>query len=84
MRDNGWQWHQLDHMRIICTMLQTDNYASTSLLNVVAQVHFLMLNQQYHSTEGKPKGNIRQQQTKATFCIPDMTSAFEMTPGLWR
>jgi len=29
----GWQWHQLDHMEIICTSLQTDNYASTSSLN---------------------------------------------------
>jgi len=27
----GWQWHQLDHMQIICT-LQTDNHASSSLL----------------------------------------------------
>jgi len=26
----GWQWHQLDHMQIICASLQTDNYASTS------------------------------------------------------
>jgi len=25
----GWQWHQLDHMQIICTLLQTDNHAST-------------------------------------------------------
>jgi len=29
----GWQWHQLDHMQIICTSLQTDNVASTSSLN---------------------------------------------------
>jgi len=29
----GWQWHQLDHMRIIYTLLQTDNHASTSPLN---------------------------------------------------
>jgi len=29
----GWQWHQLDHMQIICTLLQTDNHASTSSLN---------------------------------------------------
>jgi len=28
-----WQWHQLDHMQIICTSLQTDNYASTSPLS---------------------------------------------------
>jgi len=25
----GWQWHQLDHMQIICTTLQTDNHTST-------------------------------------------------------
>ena len=25
----GWQWHQLDHMQIICTSLQTQNHAST-------------------------------------------------------
>jgi len=29
----GWQWHQLDHMQIICSSLQTDNYISTSPLN---------------------------------------------------
>jgi len=29
----GWQWHQLDHMEIICTSLQTDNHASTSPLS---------------------------------------------------
>jgi len=23
----GWQWHQLDHMQIICTSLQTDHHA---------------------------------------------------------
>jgi len=29
----GWQQHQPDHMKIICTSLQTDNHASTSTLN---------------------------------------------------
>ena len=29
----GWQWHQLDHMQIICTSLQTDNHDSTSPLS---------------------------------------------------
>jgi len=28
----GWQWHQLDHVQIICTSLQTDNEASTQWL----------------------------------------------------
>ena len=28
-----WQWHQLDHMQIIWTLLQTDNHASTSPLS---------------------------------------------------
>jgi len=26
----GWQWHQLDHIKIIYSLLQTDNHASTS------------------------------------------------------
>jgi len=25
----GWQWHQLDHMQIIFTSLQTDNHLTT-------------------------------------------------------
>jgi len=28
----GWQWHQLDHMQIICTSLLTGNHASISSL----------------------------------------------------
>ena len=28
-----WQWHQLDHMQIICTSLQTVNHASTPSLS---------------------------------------------------
>jgi len=28
----GWQWHQLNRMQIICTLLQTDNHTSTSPL----------------------------------------------------
>ena len=31
-RDSGWQWHRLDHMQV-CTSLQTDNHANTSLLS---------------------------------------------------
>jgi len=30
----GWQWHQLDHMQITRTSLQTDDHASTSPLSV--------------------------------------------------
>jgi len=29
----GWQWHQLDHMYIMYTSLQTDNHSSTSPLS---------------------------------------------------
>jgi len=29
----GWQWHQLDHMQVNCTSLQTDNHVNTSPLN---------------------------------------------------
>jgi len=27
-----WHWYKLDHMQIICTLLQTDNHAYTSSL----------------------------------------------------
>jgi len=27
----GWQWHLLDHMQVICTLLQTDNYTTQFL-----------------------------------------------------
>ena len=29
----GWQWHQLNHMQIICTSIQTYNHASISSLS---------------------------------------------------
>jgi len=31
-RDHEWQWHQLGHMQV-CTLLQTDNHASTPPLS---------------------------------------------------
>jgi len=31
-RDSEWQWHQLGRMQV-CTLLQTDNHASTSPLS---------------------------------------------------
>jgi len=31
-RDSEWQWHQLGHLQV-CTLLQTDNHASTPLLS---------------------------------------------------
>jgi len=29
-----WQWHQVNYMQIICTLLQADNHASTSSLSL--------------------------------------------------
>jgi len=49
----GWQWHQLDHVEIICTSLQTGNHASTSSLNFTGWMLFLTPNQQCQSSEGK-------------------------------
>jgi len=31
-RDSEWQWHQLGYMQV-CTLLHTDNHASTPLLS---------------------------------------------------
>jgi len=52
-RDSEWQWHQLGHMQV-CTLLQTDNHASTSPLSFsTGRMPFLLPNQQCQSTEGK-------------------------------
>ena len=48
------QWHQLDHMQIICTSLQTDNHASISSLIFTDRLHFLTPKQHRQSSEGKP------------------------------
>jgi len=39
----GWQWHQLDDMQVICTLLQTENHASPLPLtcNVFVIANFL-------------------------------------------
>jgi len=56
----GWQLHQLDHMQIICTSLQTDNHASTSLLIFfTGRMLFLTPNQQRQSTEGRLTANVQ-------------------------
>jgi len=40
----GWQWHQLDHMQIIHTLLKTDNHASMSSLSFFAGRMILLTN----------------------------------------
>ena len=40
----GLQWHQVDHMQIICTSLQTDNHASFSPLSFTGRMPFLLRN----------------------------------------
>jgi len=40
------QWHQLDHMRTICTSLQTDNHTNTSSLIFPGRMLFMTPNQQ--------------------------------------
>ena len=51
VRDSEWQWHQLGHKRV-CTSLQTDNHANTSLLKFfTGRMPFLPPNQQCQSTE---------------------------------
>jgi len=50
-RDSEWQWRQLGHMQV-CTLLQTDNHASTPTLFFTGRMPFLPPNQQRQSTEG--------------------------------
>jgi len=49
----GWRWHQLDHMQIICVLLQTDNHASIpQLFFFTGRMPLLQPKQQHQSTEG--------------------------------
>jgi len=65
----GWQWHQLDHMQIICTSLQTDNHASTSPLSF-CRLDALPAAQQTlcQSTEGT------KQETQTTYKVTQRTN----------
>jgi len=58
-RDREWQRHPLGHKQV-CTLLQTDNHASTSPLAFLQA--FLPPNQQHQSTEG----------TSVTKCVTKM------------
>jgi len=49
----GMQWHRLDHVQTICTLLETDKHANTSSLNFfTGRMIFLMPSQQRQGTEG--------------------------------
>jgi len=66
-----WQWHQLDHMQIVCTSLQTVNHASTSSLHFfTGRMLFLMPNQQYQSIKGKIVAALQQKNCKKVKAFP--------------
>jgi len=49
----GWQKHQLDHMQIICILLQADTTPASHHSVFIGRMPFLQLpNQQRESTEG--------------------------------
>ena len=72
-RDSEWQWHQLGHTQV-CTLLQTDNHASTSPLSFfTGRMPFLPPNQQCQSTEGTDEVNQTEHQTTGlvtSLCSP--------------
>jgi len=47
----GWQWHQLDHIQIICSLFQTENHVNTSPLGFY-RPDAIPAAQQRQSTEG--------------------------------
>ena len=51
-RDSEWQWHPLGHMQV-CTLLQTENHASTPPLSFSqAGCPYCRLTKKHQSTEG--------------------------------
>ena len=68
---NGWQWHQLNHMQVNCTSLQTDNMPAphqSSLKSFTGQMLFLPPNQQRQCTEDTGKN--------ATWTETDISSSW--------
>ena len=79
----GWQWHQLNHMQIICTSLQTDNHASSSSLHIFYRQDALPATCQ--STEGQNTQNAfvvnhaaGQLLSNRTFCPTHSTSLLRL------
>ena len=47
---DGWHWHQLDHMQIICTSIQTGDHATMPVPHhsvFTDRMPFWLSNQQY-------------------------------------
>ena len=83
-RNSEWQWHQLGRMQV-CTLLQTDNHASTPPLSVfTGRMPFLPPNQQRWSTEGSKHWRLLGFQTekatqKVNKSVKPRPSALNMT-----
>ena len=56
----GWQWHQLDHMQVICTPIQTANHASTSSVSFYAPdaLELMLLFIDYINKETNATGSV--------------------------
>ena len=65
----GWQWHRLDHMQISCTLLQTDDNASTSSLNFL----------QAECSSWRPTEGVKALKVKASTTESESTSTEELT-----
>ena len=80
-RDSEWQWHQLGHMQI-CTLLQTNNHASTSPLSFyrpdalpAAQPTASSLHLSIHTvTPAKSDGNSDENDRLVTLITPSVSS----------
>ena len=78
----GWQWHQLDHMQVICTLLQTDNHASTSSLIFYMSDAFRNAQPTCQRTEGKkcPDVPLRNLLMRTAFAV---NLRWHITVTLW-
>jgi len=80
-----WQWHQLDHMQIICTSLQTDNHSSTSPLKCFCEIKCIRCrNSLYKAATASNLNNTFLQRTANMLHLPlGRKEGFEMTFKSW-
>jgi len=80
-RDSERQWYQLGYMQV-CTSLQTDNHASTSLFKFfTGRMPFLPPNQQCQSTEGRVQATENIGRTKNAGCDSDLPNQISNNTG---
>jgi len=79
----GWQWHQLDHMQIIITLLQTNDHTSTSSLNLMDLLtdfdeNVMLMHIAFHTLQGKKYSNYKNARWRSALILKNRKGAISL------